>query len=637
MAAVPAGDVERTGLANLPSGWKGIARFYDSVGVRGVDAQGNPVTDGAESSAAVRGWQVLIQGRALRTNALNNLVLPTKGLALAIAAEFGLQGSKINPAGTPLYNLACQATDTYLQEELAEADRAPVLRPRLDAFLKERAASILRGELQDGDEGEDEHEFDDDDDATRTEKRAKLSLHRERRRAEALAGESTALSPAERRALGWSWPLYEAASVVATEGLAAPLPALSAVLGAIPALAQPALAGALGVLAESETIKLRELAKDFLETDTACFRVSADRSSADVMLRRKQDRHYDPLLEWFADHFGVSLGVSEALLSAGHAPEAYAVVEDFVDRADPFLRAAFNMLLGTCKSSTTALALLHRHISIDQAFDAARVEEEFQIEENGFVEDGHDTARIETKLRISAASAFLWLLPQSAPTATDGSFAVSDAARLQADRASEDEDDAALDAELRASDRSSSSSSSSSTEDPIEAMRARALAMAGRGGDAGAAAADDSSSSSASSASVLTTSPRVAPVAPAARRSRSEREAAASAVAKAAQAERLAAAIARTRLRRARDHVAKLWDREQQIEMARLFASAEARAVGMDEAAIKAAAEAAEAAERALTPEERELRRLEEHYRILTQQRGELLRQAGIPEPGKTQ
>ena len=47
-------------------------------------------------------WQVLIQGRVLRTLQLNDLVLPSEGLALAIAAEFGRQGEQINPTGTPL-------------------------------------------------------------------------------------------------------------------------------------------------------------------------------------------------------------------------------------------------------------------------------------------------------------------------------------------------------------------------------------------------------------------------------------------------------------------------------------------------------------------------------------------------------
>lgn len=48
-----------------------------------------------------------------------------------------------------------------------------------------------------------------------------------------------------------------------------------------------------------------------------------------------------------------------------------------------------------------------------QAFDASRVEEEHQIEENGFVEDGHDTTRAHTLVKLTSISNFLWLLPES--------------------------------------------------------------------------------------------------------------------------------------------------------------------------------------------------------------------------------
>ena len=70
-----------------------------------------------------------------------------------------------------------------------------------------------------------------------------------------------------------------------------------------------------------------------------------------------------------------------------------------------------------CPQSTViSLALMYRHISIDRAFDACRVEEEHQIEHHGFVYDGHDTARAHSKVQLAAASSFLWLLPASQPT-----------------------------------------------------------------------------------------------------------------------------------------------------------------------------------------------------------------------------
>jgi chaperone required for assembly of F1-ATPase len=65
------------------------------------------------------------------------------------------------------------------------------------------------------------------------------------------------------------------------------------------------------------------------------------------------------------------------------------------------------------QSSVITMAFIHRYVSVDQTLEACRIEEEFQIEENGFVEDGHDTTRAFVKVNLTSVSAFLWLLPAS--------------------------------------------------------------------------------------------------------------------------------------------------------------------------------------------------------------------------------
>jgi hypothetical protein len=93
------------------------------------------------------------------------------------------------------------------------------------------------------------------------------------------------------------------------------------------------------------------------------------------------------------------------------------------------------MCLGATKSTVISLALLHGHISVEQAFAAGRVEEEYQIEVNGFVEDGHDTSRIQNRIQLGAAGTLLWLSPGSRPEAPAGDaegVAAQMEARLQA-------------------------------------------------------------------------------------------------------------------------------------------------------------------------------------------------------------
>jgi chaperone required for assembly of F1-ATPase len=50
------------------------------------------------------------------------------------------------------------------------------------------------------------------------------------------------------------------------------------------------------------------------------------------------------------------------------------------------------------------------HILLLQAFDAARLEEGFNIEQWGLVEGGHDLDISSARQQLSAASTLLWLM-----------------------------------------------------------------------------------------------------------------------------------------------------------------------------------------------------------------------------------
>lgn len=52
------------------------------------------------------------------------------------------------------------------------------------------------------------------------------------------------------------------------------------------------------------------------------------------------------------------------------------------------------------------------YLDLTQAFQVARLEEEFQINEWGLVEGGHDVDQANAKVRIAAPSLFLRLLRQ---------------------------------------------------------------------------------------------------------------------------------------------------------------------------------------------------------------------------------
>jgi chaperone required for assembly of F1-ATPase len=72
-----------------------MKRFYRETGVAAADG----------------GYNVTLDGRAVRTPAKAPLTLPTRALAAAIAAEWDAQDSEIKPATMPLTQLASTAID----------------------------------------------------------------------------------------------------------------------------------------------------------------------------------------------------------------------------------------------------------------------------------------------------------------------------------------------------------------------------------------------------------------------------------------------------------------------------------------------------------------------------------------------
>jgi chaperone required for assembly of F1-ATPase len=81
-------------------------RFYQAVSIASTD----------------EGWQVLLDGRGVKTPKRMALLLPTKSLAEAIAAEWDAQVGSIDPRTMPLTRLANTTLDGVTGREEAVAD-----------------------------------------------------------------------------------------------------------------------------------------------------------------------------------------------------------------------------------------------------------------------------------------------------------------------------------------------------------------------------------------------------------------------------------------------------------------------------------------------------------------------------------
>jgi chaperone required for assembly of F1-ATPase len=380
--AVPA--EEGAGHIAGPSTWRGVARFYKSAE--------------AARAASGAGWQVLIDGRPLRTNTASDLVLPCEDLAWAIAAEFAAQGDTVVPATTALYNLASTAVDTYVTEDIAGAED-------YEAFLRAQRLST----------------FD--------------------------------LLVARQAAAGGGGGVAGGGAATADAIVAS----ARSLQGAAPSHADIVTgresSGAMSSASGNGTAKLRDLVLDCLETDSVCYRVGDSADPSERLLRKRQDkcvgrlsplaafvaprllpthpppphtrararkhtqrtpppRYYGPLQQWFENSYAVRLGTAEGFAELLHPEAAYLCAEAEVDDAPPWAKAALGHVVSLTKSAVIGLAFSHGALDTRGAFEAARLEEEWQIVQNGLVEDGHDAARAHARAGLAAAAAFLALLPR---------------------------------------------------------------------------------------------------------------------------------------------------------------------------------------------------------------------------------
>jgi chaperone required for assembly of F1-ATPase len=96
------------------------------------------------------GWEILLDGRHVKTPARNMLILPTAALAEAVAAEWNGQGEKVEPRSMPFTSLANAAIDRVAPDKeafaaaLAQYGESDLLCYRADhpAALADRQAKL---------------------------------------------------------------------------------------------------------------------------------------------------------------------------------------------------------------------------------------------------------------------------------------------------------------------------------------------------------------------------------------------------------------------------------------------------------------------------------------------------------------
>lgn len=115
----------------------------------------------------------------------------------------------------------------------------------------------------------------------------------------------------------------------------------------------------------------------YLASDLLCYRASGPRG-----LVERQQRHWDPILDWARATLGAPLRSGEGVVHVAQPNAALAAARAAIP-GDPWRLGAVHALTTLTGSALIALALARAHLSVEAAWAAAHVDEDWNMEQWG--------------------------------------------------------------------------------------------------------------------------------------------------------------------------------------------------------------------------------------------------------------
>lgn len=115
----------------------------------------------------------------------------------------------------------------------------------------------------------------------------------------------------------------------------------------------------------------------YLGSDLVCYRAQTPRGLAE-----RQARHWDPILGWVAEKLGAHFSLGEGVVHVTQPAAALAAARAVIP-ADPWRLGAVHALTTLTGSALIALALAAGRLTGDEAWDAAHVDEDWNMEQWG--------------------------------------------------------------------------------------------------------------------------------------------------------------------------------------------------------------------------------------------------------------
>ncbi|XP_029056163.1 ATP synthase mitochondrial F1 complex assembly factor 2 isoform X1 [Osmia bicornis bicornis] len=141
-----------------------------------------------------------------------------------------------------------------------------------------------------------------------------------------------------------------------------------------------------------------------LEMDTVLFH-----SNESDDLYKLQIKHWDPLVQWFCDNYGVNMTKTQSIQAPAVSEETKKILTRHLMSYN--YNAVYGFMYGVdaIKSVILTLAAAERMISIKDAVKLSRLEEDYQTSHWGSIEWFHDHSKYDLQARLAAAILFVHL------------------------------------------------------------------------------------------------------------------------------------------------------------------------------------------------------------------------------------
>ena len=143
---------------------------------------------------------------------------------------------------------------------------------------------------------------------------------------------------------------------------------------------------------------------NYAGADLLCYRAEGPKG-----LLAQQTKHWDPIVAWAKHDLGAPMRLAEGMMHVAQAPASIEALRQRLARFDPWGLAALHVMTGLSGSALLALAVALGRLSPDEAWQAAHVDEDWQISQWGEDEEAKERRKKRQRDFTAAARLFKML------------------------------------------------------------------------------------------------------------------------------------------------------------------------------------------------------------------------------------